>query len=377
MIHSYYIINQAGIAIYTEHFVKSNVDEQLLSGFLTAIGGFSQEAIGGELQKLNIKTGEQMVLYYHEPSKLTIVAIANEADHSGLLQNLLKKIVNEFYKTYRKYLKEEGLFEDTNLFSKSSRRILSGKSAKRGVRQLILGLFLGLVVLIFLVALTLGWFLGISGAFAKSIDDVITINNLITQQIITILGLSNTDFFAWLQASFLADLVIDKSVEMQAHFFNMSFGTQLLLILSFSPSAFLGGYIAGNRKYGRWIGFLFLGLAIGIMTLFIHGEALHQLLFYIAVYSPLILISCFVFGYVGGLIRERMYLNPLPTERKLESYKGEEIPQRGLLTTLSYIFAVFGVISIFIGLMVIPFLIIGSVLVVLAIHFEIKERKKF
>ncbi|MHA1300980.1 MAG: hypothetical protein ACTSO9_16290 [Candidatus Helarchaeota archaeon] len=377
MIHSYYIINQAGIAIYSEHFVKSNVDEQLLSGFLTAIGSFSQEAIGGALQKLQIKTGEQMVLYFHEPSKLTIVAIANENDHSGLLQNLLKQIINEFYKTYRKYLKEEGLFEDTSLFTKSSRTILAGKSARRGIKEIILGLFLGLVVLIFLVLFTLGWFMEISGIFAKSIDDVVTINNLITQQIIQKMGWPDNDLFSWLQGSILADLIIDKSAEMQAHFFNMSFGTQLILILSFSPSAFLGGYIAGNRKYGKWIGFLFFGSAIAIMVLLIRGEALHQLLFYVAVYLPLILISCFVFGYLGGLIRERTFLYPLPSERKLESYKGEEIPQRGKLTALTYIFAVFGVILTFIGLMYLPLFIIGVVLIFFAIYFEIKERKKF
>ncbi|MFX1452034.1 MAG: hypothetical protein ACFFCM_14445, partial [Promethearchaeota archaeon] len=373
MIHSLYIINPAGICIYSEHFIESRIDEQLLTGFLTAIGSFSQEAIGGALQKINIRTGEQMVLFYHEESKLTIAAIAHENDYPSLLEHLLTKIIKEFYKTYKKYLKEQGLFEDTTKFSETCRKILSGRSANRGRKQIVLGLFLGLIVLIVLMALT-GFMFGIiAQGFASSINDVTRFNNNLTNQLAIDNGWDPTDPFnpnkilAYLQAALIANAIFNIAEAMQYHFLNASIGAQLLLILSFVPSSLLGGYIAGSRNNGKWLGFLFFGCAFIIILIFIQ-----LLLYYIIVYLPLILISSFVFGYYGGLLREMFKLYPLPPEKKLKEVK----PERGILTKLEIIFAVFGSILFVAGLSGNPLILFGLILIVLAIIFEIKERRR-
>ncbi|MFX0133381.1 MAG: hypothetical protein ACFFDN_07045 [Candidatus Hodarchaeota archaeon] len=371
MIHSLYIINPAGICIYSEHFIKSRIDEQLLTGFLTAIGSFSQEAIGGALQKINIRTGEQMVLFYHEESKLTIAAIAHENDYPSLLEHLLTKIITQFYKTYKKYLKDQGLFEDTTKFSETCRKILSGRSANRGKKQIALGLFLGLIVLIVLMALT-GFMFGIMArGFASSINEITRYNNDLTNWLAYTKGFNwdtNRDFNIYIQAAIVGNIVFNTNEAMQYHFLNASIGAQLLLILCFVPSSLVGGYIAGSRNNGKWLGFLFFGLAFIFILLFIQ-----TLVYFIVVYLPLILISSFVFGYMGGLLREMFKLYPLPPEKKLE---GELKPERGTLTKLEIIFAVFGSILFVAGLSGNPLILIGLILIVLAIIFEMKERRK-
>ena len=172
----------------------------------------------------------------------------------------------------------------------------------------------------------------------------------------------------YFEAALIANFFFNVTDAMQYHFLNASIGAQLLLITSFVPSSLLGGYIAGNRKNGKWLGFLFFGLAFIFILLFIQ-----ELVYFIVVYLPLILISSFVFGYYGGLLREMFKLYPLPPEKKLE---GEVKPERGTLTKLEIIFAVSGSILFVAGLSGNPLILIGLILIVLAIIFEIKERRR-
>ncbi|HUX98449.1 MAG TPA: hypothetical protein VMV49_02730 [Candidatus Deferrimicrobium sp.] len=92
MIHNLYIISEGGIAIYSKNFAKSAMDEQLISGFLLAIGNFAKEAVGSGLKKIEMQTGEQLNVYYDESLKLTAAAISSAEDHPKLLADILKKI---------------------------------------------------------------------------------------------------------------------------------------------------------------------------------------------------------------------------------------------------------------------------------------------
>ncbi len=366
MIHSLYIMNPAGICIYSEHFIKSRIDEQLLTGFLTAIGSFSKEAIGGALQKLNIKTGEQMVMFYHEESKLTIAAIANANDHNTLLEDLLNKIVSEFYKTYKKNLKEQGLFEDTTQFSKTCQKILRGKVLNRGKKQLFLGVFLGLLLLVVLAVFTIIGYFVLSILFSGGINWVVAQFNAVGDSIIQILKVE--DPVVGFTIHHIVDTFFNKVNAMQPYFLIMSFWAQLLLFFSFIPSALLGGYIAGSRDNGKWLGFLFFGFAIILFLLFTP-----DFVYLILAFLPLILICSFTFGYLGGLFREKRRLYPLPSEQKLDS--GIK-PERTRLTKLEYIFAIVGPILFVAGLQGNGLLLIGLIMIILAIIFEIKERRR-
>lgn len=63
MIHSFYVID-AGLCIYHYDFKKeTHLDDQLLSGFLTAIGSFAQEAFQKGLQSIHIQNGQKINFY--------------------------------------------------------------------------------------------------------------------------------------------------------------------------------------------------------------------------------------------------------------------------------------------------------------------------
>ena len=93
MIHNLYIISEGGVSIYTKNFVKSPMDEQLISGFLLAVGNFVKEAVGSGLRRIEMETGEQMFVYYDFSTKLTAAAITSPKDHPALVSEILPEIL--------------------------------------------------------------------------------------------------------------------------------------------------------------------------------------------------------------------------------------------------------------------------------------------
>ncbi|NVM04275.1 MAG: hypothetical protein HWN67_18250 [Candidatus Helarchaeota archaeon] len=377
MIHSFFIINPDGEFIFSHYFIKSNFDKNLIIKFLSLIKSFSQENIGGKLRKFEVRIDEKLVFYCHEPSKLIIAAIINANDHPSLIEHLLCKIITKFYETYKINLSKKETIENTSQFREVCYEILAGRTINRGFKQLFLGLFLGMTLLCFLIILTLSVYLEISLEFRNSIANIITQNREIITMIVFISGWDFTDPLSWIQASIITNFIFNEPVQMLVQFFNISFSAQLLLLSSFIPSSLLGGNIAGNRRNGKWIGFLFFIAAIILLSLIAEGNRLALLLYYIAVYLPLILICSIIFAYLGGFICELFKLYPFPPDSEFELVKGLPIAKRGILTTLFYVFIVFGSIIFVIGLSIKSLLIVGLILIILAIISERKESKKF
>ncbi|MFX0132620.1 MAG: hypothetical protein ACFFDN_03120 [Candidatus Hodarchaeota archaeon] len=377
MIHSFFIINPDGEFIFSHYFIKANFDENLIIKFLSLIKSFSQENIGGKLRKFEVRIDEKLVFYYHEPSKLIIAAIINANDHPSLIEHLLHKIITKFYETYKINLSKKETLENTSQFREVCYEILAGRTIDRGVKQLFLGLFLGIILLSFLIVLTLAIYLEISLEFRTSISNIIARNKETITIIVIISGLDIYDPLSWVYASIISNILFNEPAQMLVQFFNLSFSAQLLLISSFIPSSFLGGYITGERKNGKRIGFLFFIAAVVLLSLIAEGNRLGLLLYYIAVYLPLILICSIIFAYLGGFICELFKLYPFPPDSEFELVKGLPIAKRGIFTTLFYVFIVFGSIIFIIGLSIKPLLIVGLILIVFAIIFERKESKKF
>jgi hypothetical protein len=67
MIHSLYVID-SGICIFSYQFKKdTTIDEQLLSGFLTAIGNFAKETFKSDTGLQTIHIQNQKLNFYLEP----------------------------------------------------------------------------------------------------------------------------------------------------------------------------------------------------------------------------------------------------------------------------------------------------------------------
>ncbi|MHA1131215.1 MAG: hypothetical protein ACTSQI_05875 [Candidatus Helarchaeota archaeon] len=282
MIHNLYIISEGGIALYSKSFVKSELDEQLISGFLLAVGNFAKETVGSGLKKIEMETGEQLHVYYNPSLKLTAAAIAAAEDYPGLISKILQEILNLFYSTFKKDIKSIHLVEQTPNFDPIVMNLLERNTAKRDKKRFILGLILGAVLLGCFFPIFRPLLLSATINFYNSIHALM--NPLGTIHVFGIYSLT----------------------------------LEVFLILSFIPSSFLTGYIVGSRKKGKWIGIVFFFFMLGLSIIFLLIPSQRQIgalySFILIIYIPLVLVTSIVLGYLGGLLRDRRKLYSIPLE---------------------------------------------------------------
>ena len=235
MIESIIIINAGGVCIYNKNFTVSKMDEQLLSGFLIAVSNFSKEVMSeGELQKIDAKD-QKIVSYVDKDTGLTIAAIADALDYDGLLLKILRKILQEFDKKYHNVLDDPKISQYNQKFDSIAREIIDQSVSNRGKSKIILGLFVGIILVILLFDL----------------------------QSIMLFIFADNYFSSLGPATGPLDVLIPFAV--------FSLEMQLIGFLSFAPSGFVTGYIAGSRKRGLYIGFIlsFSLLAYSIISLIV------------------------------------------------------------------------------------------------------------
>ncbi len=292
MIHNLYIISEGGVAIYTKNFVKSPMDEQLISGFLLAVGNFAKEAVGSGLRKIEMETGEQLFVYYDFSTKLTAAAITSPKDHPKLATEILQEILAFFSKHFGDKIDSPHIVEEAIKFDPVVKAILEEKTAERNIKRFVFGLILGSLLLILLL-------------FLLIIPLALVAQNFNTQleQLVITTPPSDPAFLTGILAL------------MVGLFFTLELG----LVILFVPSSFVAGYTAGSRKQGKWIGvaFFFLMTALSIVLGFFNVGAL-LLAVILIVFFPLALITAIAMGYLGGLRREKRKLYPIKPEMKLD-----------------------------------------------------------
>ena len=104
MLHSFFIFSEHGICLFAEHFIETQIDNQLISGFINALGSFATEALGSGMQSLRLQTGEQLsILRYKDgPIPLLGMVIADSKDNDVLIQNILNEFLSEFCNLFQK-----------------------------------------------------------------------------------------------------------------------------------------------------------------------------------------------------------------------------------------------------------------------------------
>lgn len=135
-------------------------DTQIFTGFISAIGSFASEALGSALQSIRLQTGEQLAIMKHEPSRLIVVCIADGRDHDKLLAAILLKILDRFFKIFKKEIEAEdsSLFDKSENFNKEIDMILKNKVTTRNNWKTILGIIVGLGILSLLLFAVLNRF---------------------------------------------------------------------------------------------------------------------------------------------------------------------------------------------------------------------------
>lgn len=254
MLYSLFIIDH-GICLYIHHF-KLNVaiDEQLVSGFLTAIGTFAQETFKTGLQAVQIRNGEKMSFFIEKSHDLLFCAISDDRDNNKLLEKILSMISKAFVDQMGDRLKSAARSDVTyyKAFDENISALLKRKDKKRNVGTMIQGVALGAL-----------FFIGTLFLFGI---------------LLRIIGV------------------------------NITFVTYYLSLALFLSSA-ISGYFAGNTRMGGWNGVLFFVLFVVSMFLIPGLETIGVLLLVIA---PFVLLVCIAGGVWGGMKCDQSRLYPLP-----------------------------------------------------------------
>ncbi len=152
MIQALWIITETGQCIFSHKYNEElTIDDQLISGLLTAFDAFSKESGIGGVQQI---AGEDNQFVYGSSGKLFVAALADKRDNAELVEKLMVKISDLFQEKYKQYLAEIS-FVDLNVFNgfeEEIDNILFKKIYKRGVGSTIFGVIVSL-------ALTAGIFL--------------------------------------------------------------------------------------------------------------------------------------------------------------------------------------------------------------------------
>ncbi len=293
MLHSFYITTENGVCIFAKHFIKTQIDNQLISGFINALGSFATEALGSGMQSLKLQTGEQLsILRYNAgPIPLIGMVVADSKDNNILIRNILDEFLTEFSNLFQKQLRERPVTDITEYkeFNYTIDLMLEKKVASRTKLRTFLGVVAGILMIGIIVL-----------AFIPAILQLENLNpgDYGVADIIFSDGFDPSD----LQAIQTLTLTIIGAL-------------MLVFCIIFSLPTIIAGYIAGDRKHGVWAA-IFLGLSIGgiiflTSPFIVEFAEVNAFLWYIA-FSPLLLLIALVFGYFGGRLKERRKLYPLP-----------------------------------------------------------------
>ncbi len=265
MINSLYVID-AGVCIYS-HVIHRGVfiDEQLLSGFLTAIGTFAHEAFKSGLQTIEIQNGLKIAFYLEPQFKLIFCTIEDVRDNNHLIGKILGEISAEFTTSMSEVLKTDEKrhkIDEYQQFDEALAIILQVKAKQRNIKTLFWGLLAGVAILVGLI--------------------------LIVYEIIML---------------FASSLSYENAVSV------------FVLCFSFTVALanFTSGYIAGNPRMGLLNGgFFFFILNLIVVNL---DATLYS--YFIRYFFVTLLIVNMAAGYAGGLFCDRRKLYVLLPPPKL------------------------------------------------------------
>ncbi|MFW9924752.1 MAG: hypothetical protein ACFFDW_15840 [Candidatus Thorarchaeota archaeon] len=139
MIQAIWIITETGQCIFSHKYIRMDIEDQLISGLLTAFNAFSTESGIGGVQQIG---GEDSQFVYGSAGKLMVAALADKKDNPILVEGLMNKISATFQEKYAIYLSDE-MYVDLNVFSgfeDDIDNILFPKVHARGIGSIIFGI---------------------------------------------------------------------------------------------------------------------------------------------------------------------------------------------------------------------------------------------
>ncbi|TFF86669.1 MAG: hypothetical protein EU551_00815 [Promethearchaeota archaeon] len=104
-LYDLYVIYKGGQTIYHKRFGVVQIDQDLITAFLTAIDNFSKEVLPSSEPLKVIEKGDSKVLMAYSPDLvLALVCNTHNAEEMEELRNNLEKILYEILETYAEFL---------------------------------------------------------------------------------------------------------------------------------------------------------------------------------------------------------------------------------------------------------------------------------
>lgn len=147
LIQALWIITETGQCIFSHKYMKMDIEDQLISGLLTAFNAFSTESGIGGIQQIG---GEDNQFVYGSAGKLLVAALADTRDDPSLVETLINRISITFQEKYSIYLTDD-MYVDLNVFNgfeSDIDQILFPKILARGVGSTIFGTFVTMTLTI-------------------------------------------------------------------------------------------------------------------------------------------------------------------------------------------------------------------------------------
>lgn len=146
MIQALWIITDTGQCIFSHKYIKMDLEDQLISGLLTAFQSFSSESGIGGVQQIGGE--DNQFVYGIQTGKILVAALADKKDNAQLVEKLMNKISVIFQDKYSIYLTDE-MYIDLNIFNGFENdidEILYPKIYRRGIGSTIFATFVTILM---------------------------------------------------------------------------------------------------------------------------------------------------------------------------------------------------------------------------------------
>ncbi|NHJ03329.1 MAG: hypothetical protein EAX90_00745 [Candidatus Heimdallarchaeota archaeon] len=146
MIQALWIITDTGQCIFSHKYIKMDLEDQLISGLLTAFQSFSSESGIGGVQQIGGE--DNQFVYGIQTGKILVAALADKKDNAQLVEKLMNKISISFQDKYSIYLTDE-MYIDLNVFNgfeNNIDEILFPKIYRRGFGSTIFATFVTILM---------------------------------------------------------------------------------------------------------------------------------------------------------------------------------------------------------------------------------------
>ncbi|MFX0101758.1 MAG: hypothetical protein ACFFCS_19495 [Candidatus Hodarchaeota archaeon] len=268
MIQNIYVMKENGELLYHSNLSDVILDENLITGFLAAVGNFSREAFKNLIEALDIDDERKLLLYFQQAERFLCAAIVDDRDDNELVHGILRQFCSSIIEEYGNKLDPE--YIKPEILDADLKRILKGKVAARKPKNFFFGLISAFIL----------WYPLFLGAW--------NVTGLIVTSILgSILGNDARIFDTFLPVMIL--III------------------LYVFIMYLIPMMLAGFVSGQFKSAIWVGIFyhaFLTLIYVVM-----GKQTEILLLISLAFTPVVVIFMMFFLYVGVRIagKKKLY----------------------------------------------------------------------